>query len=259
MEIRLDNLVALKKNISRSRAQALIKEGKVEACGKIVTKPAFMLEDNAEINLLNDDNYVSRGAYKLKKALEFFDVSVEGKVVLDMGASTGGFTQVALENGAEKVYSVDVGTGELDKSLISNPRVVNMQGTDIRLVQTEMVVDTQIVVGDLSFISLRHILPKIKALFGKIECILLFKPQFECGKELARKFKGIIKDKAVHKALLKEFIQEINSYEYNLSEITFSPIKGKNGNVEYLLHLNGKNQNVIDVNKIVDNAFAQVN
>lgn len=255
MEIRLDNLVSKNENISRSRAQTLIKEGKVDVEGKVVTKPSFLLDENSQISLNIQENYVSRGAYKLKKALEVFDVTVRGKIVLDMGASTGGFTQVALENGAKKVYSVDVGKGELSKQLDQDERVVNMEQTDIRVLTTEMVGDTQIVVGDLSFISLKHILPKINMLFGKIECVLLFKPQFECGREIAKKSHGIVKDKAVHKNLLKEFFEELKIYDYKLSDITFSPIKGKSGNVEYLLHLNGNGKKKVDITKVVEDAF----
>ena len=255
MEIRLDNLVSKNENISRSRAQTLIKEGKVDVEGKVVTKPSFLLDENSQISLNIQENYVSRGAYKLKKALEVFDVTVREKIVLDMGASTGGFTQVALENGAKKVYSVDVGKGELSKQLDQDERVVNMEQTDIRFLTTEMVGDTQIVVGDLSFISLKHILPKINMLFGKIECVLLFKPQFECGREIAQKSHGIVKDKAVHKNLLKEFFEELKIYDYKLSDITFSPIKGKSGNVEYLLHLNGNGKKKVDITKVVEDAF----
>lgn len=255
MEIRLDNLLTVKENISRTRAQVLIKDGKVEVEGKIVTKPSFLVDENAKIAILTQDNYVSRGAYKLKKALEFFDTTVKDKVVLDMGASTGGFTQVALENGAKKIYSVDVGKGELSSLLVSNPCVKNLDGTDIRILTKEMVGDAEIVVGDLSFISLKHILPKIKTLFGKIECILLFKPQFECGREIARKSRGVVKDKAVHKNLLNEFIEEIKGYDFIISDITFSPIKGKSGNVEYLIHLNGGVCKNFNISKIVNDAF----
>lgn len=255
MEIRVDNLIAQRENISRSRAQVLIKEGKVEVEGKVVSKPSFLVEENALVKVNFTENYVSRGAYKLKKALEMFDVSVKDKIVLDMGASTGGFTQVALEHGAKKVYSVDVGKGELDKTLSLNDRVVNMEDTDIRALTKSMVADTEIVVGDLSFISLKHILPKVNDLLGKIECILLFKPQFECGKEIARKSRGVVKDKTVHKNLLIDFIEEIKSYDFIISNITFSPIKGKSGNIEYLLHLNGKHDKNLDIQKIVNDAF----
>lgn len=257
METRLDNLISQRENISRARAQILIKEGKVEVGGKVVTKPAFLVEEEISYILKTKDNYVSRAAYKLKKALEVFDVSVQDKVVLDMGASTGGFTQVALENGAEKVYSVDVGKGELDKSLVEDDRVVNLEQTDIRMLTKEMVADVQIIVGDLSFISLKHILPKVNALYGKIECVLLFKPQFECGKEIAKKYRGVVKDQGVHKRLLKEFLEEIKIYNYHLADLTFSPIKGKSGNVEYLVHLNGKNEKNIDIEKVVFEAFAK--
>ena len=257
MEKRLDNLLADRENISRSKTQNLIKEGKVEVGGKVITKPAFLVDEKCCINVNFQDSYVSRGAYKLKKALEVFDASVKDKVVLDMGASTGGFTQVALEKGAKKVYSVDIGKSELDKSLALNTNVVNMEGTDIRTLTKEMVCDTEIVVGDLSFISLKHILPKIKALFGNIECLLLFKPQFECGKEIAKKSRGVVKDKNIHKNLLKEFTQEIKTYDFRLSDLTFSPIKGKSGNIEYLVHLNGEKQNTIDIEKVVFEAFAK--
>jgi len=254
---RLDNLVAKREGVSRSRAQVFIKEGKVEVEGKVLTKPAFLLDDKTEIIVNCQDSYVSRGAYKLKKALEFFDTSLEDRVVIDMGASTGGFTQVALEYGAKKVYSVDVGKGELDKSLCVHPNVVKMEGMDIRLLNKNMVSDVDVVVGDLSFISLKHILPKINSLFGKIECILLFKPQFECGKEIARSSRGVIKDRSVHKNLLKSFLEEVKVYDYKLSDITFSPIKGKSGNIEYLIHLNGKNKKTIDIDKIVFEAFSK--
>lgn len=252
---RLDNFISKKEGISRTRAQDLIKGQRVQVDGKFILKPSFLIDENACIKIDFEENYVSRGAYKLKKALEVFDVSVKDKVVLDMGASTGGFTQVAIQNGANKVYSVDVGKGELDKTLALNPKIVNMEGTDIRILTKEMVGDAEIVVGDLSFISLKHILPKIYNLFGKPQCVLLFKPQFECGKEIAKKSRGVVKDKGVHIILLKEFLQELEIYNFTLSNITFSPIKGKSGNIEYLLHLNGKDKKAIDINNVVNDAF----
>ena len=255
MTIRLDNFLAEKENISRTKAQDLVKKGCVNVNGKVVDKPSFLVEESDQISFETQENYVSRGAYKLKKAIETFHVCLKDKVVLDMGASTGGFTQVSLENGAKKVYSVDVGKGELAKVLAIDPRVNNMEGCDIRNVTFDMVSDTEIVVGDLSFISLKHILPKLNSLFGKIQCVLLFKPQFECGKEIAKKMRGVIKDKAVHKKLLKEFCEEIKGYDFFISDMTFSPIKGKNGNIEYLIHLNYENIKNVDIEKIVNQAF----
>ena len=255
MTMRLDNLVSQKLDISRNKAQTLVKEGAVCVEGKVINKPAFEVQGDENITIERKDNFVSRGAYKLVRAVEFFALNLADKVVLDMGASTGGFTQVALNSGAKKVYSVDVGHGELDKSLASDRRVINMEGTDIRLLTKEMVGDCDIVVGDLSFISLVHILPKINELFGKIECALLFKPQFECGKEVAKRYKGVIKDKAIHKNLLKKFAEDVKVLDFDLSGLTYSGIKGGEGNIEYLLHLNGENSGDINIDKVVDQAF----
>lgn len=255
MTKRLDQAVAEMLNISRNKAQNLIKEGYVFVDGNVVNKPSFETQSHENITINEHDSYVSRGAYKLIKGLDEFGVKVDGKTVLDMGASTGGFTQVLLERGAKKVFSVDVGKGELDKSLALNPRVVNMEGQDIRSLTKEEVGEAELIVGDLSFISLKNILPHINSLFGKMEMILLFKPQFECGKEIARRFRGVIKDKAVHKKLLKEFEEEIKIFDYTLSNLTYSPIKGGSGNTEYLVHLNGINQKQFNIEWIVDNGM----
>ncbi len=255
MKIRLDQAVANQLNISRNKAQSLIKEGCVFIEDVAVLKPSFEIEGAENITIKNHDNYVSRGAYKLIKAIEEFGVNIEGKTVLDMGASTGGFTQVLIEKGAVKVYSVDVGKGELEASLRRNERVVNMEGRDIRGLTKEEICDTQLVVGDLSFISLQKILPHIKSILGKIEMVLLFKPQFECGKELAKKHKGIVKDRAIHKKLLKEFAEYLNLLNYNFSNLTYSPIKGGSGNIEYLVHLNDDNINQFDIENVVQKAF----
>ena len=255
MKIRLDQAVANTLNISRNKAQNLIKEGFVFIDEIAVLKPAFELESAVNITIKNHDNYVSRGAYKLVKGLDEFGINVEGKFVLDMGASTGGFTQVLLEKGASKVYSVDVGKGELDIGLRGDERVVNMEGRDIRTLSKKEVGEVKLVVGDLSFISLQNILPHIKAILGKIEMVLLFKPQFECGKVLAKKYKGIIKDKVIHKKLLKEFADYLNILDFSFSNLTFSPIKGGSGNIEYLLHLNGEKKERFNIESIVDDAF----
>lgn len=253
--MRLDFVVADLFKISRSKAQVLIKNGNVKVKENIVNKPAFEVESDENITILQSDNFVSRGAYKLVRAIEVFGLDLTERTVLDMGASTGGFTQVSLLNGASKVYSVDVGHGELDKILVGDKRVVNMEGRDIRTLQRAELEDVDLVVGDLSFISLKHILPKINELFGKIECVLLFKPQFECGKDIAKKYRGVIKDKVIHRNLLKEFVEELKLYNFIASNLTYSTIKGKEGNIEYLLHLNGKQNFAFNINEIVDDAF----
>ena len=255
MKKRLDILISSKYSLSRSKAQQLIEEELVKVDDKIITKPSMLIEEDQEITIIEHKSYVSRGAYKLLKAIDFFALDFKDKVVLDMGASTGGFTEVSLEAGAKKVYSVDVGKGELEKSIACNNKVINMEGRDIRTLSKDECSDTQIVVGDLSFISLKHILPKIKELFNNIECVLLFKPQFECGKDIAKKYKGVIKDKNLHKKLLKEVQQEINIYGFAISNLTYSPIKGKSGNIEYLLYLNGKSSFDFLIDDIVNDAF----
>ena len=254
-DMRLDFVVAQRMNVSRTKAQNFIKEGCVFVEGASILKPAFEVEDGLNVEIKPKDDYVSRGAYKLARAKDEFGLNFQGRVVLDMGASTGGFTQVALKNGAIKVYSVDVGHNELDKSLATDARVENREGTDIRTITKEEFYDVDLVVGDLSFISLKHILPVIHNQFGFVECALLFKPQFECGKVVAKKYKGVIKDKVVHKNLLKEFLDEIKIYNFKLSGLTHSAIKGKEGNIEYLVHLNGKSEKEVDITKIVENAF----
>ncbi len=255
-EIRLD-VYLVNKNFfaSRQKAQAAIEEGLVFVNGKICTKVSTRVSEKDIIEIKEGDGYVSRGAYKLLKAKEAFEIDFEDKIVLDIGASTGGFTQVALEGGAKNVYSLDVGKGELDKTLAADKRVVNLEGVDFRGAKKDVVGDADIIVGDISFISLRHICPKIIELFGtKNQIFMLFKPQFECGKEIAKKFKGVIKDKKIHISLLKDFVGYIKELGLEVCDLTFSPIKGKAGNIEYLFAINGKKK-AFDISKVVEEAF----
>ncbi len=254
MKIRLDNAVANAQNISRTRAQNLIKEGYVFVDGNMQNKPSYEVEDYQNISVVMRDNYVSRGAYKLLKALDAFGVSAEGKRVLDMGSSTGGFVQVLLERGAREVLAVDVGKGELSPRLSRNTKVKNMEGRDIRTLSKEEVEGVRLVTGDLSFISLSKILPHVLSILPRVEMVLLFKPQFECGREIAKKYRGVIKDRAVHKQLLKTFAKECEIWGVIFANLTFSPIKGGSGNIEYLLHLNAP-QTTFDIDKVVDEAF----
>lgn len=258
MKKRIDMIVSQKLNISRSKAQALIEDGCVFVDDIQILKVSMTFEEDCLLNVVKKNDYVSRGAYKLLSAIKNFNINFKDLIVLDMGASTGGFSQVALENGAKKVYSVDIGKDELDKTLACYSQIVNLSGRDIRSLSKDEVGDSNIVIGDLSFISLKHILPKIKELFGNIECVLLFKPQFECGKVVAKKFRGVIKDKTVHIKLLKDFIEELKIYDFELSNLTYSSIKGKSGNIEYLLHLNSKIKKEFDVVNVVDMAFSNL-
>lgn len=241
---------------SRTKAQRLIEEGLVLVNGKVETKVSLKVEAN-EVELLPHENYVSRGAYKLLGAIQKFGIKFSNKIVLDVGASTGGFTQVALKDGASKVYAVDVGKGELDKALLQDKRVVNLENTDVRELSEEQVPTVDIIIGDLSFISLTKILPKLKELFGNDkEMMFLFKPQFECGKEIAKKYRGIIKNKDIHIDLLKNFINFTKLLGFSVSDIIYSPIKGGDGNIEYLIYFNGKEECKYNIKNICEEAFS---
>lgn len=253
--MRLDvYLVTYNLTTSRAKAVALIDEGLVLVNGQIAKKPSLLIKEGDCVSLKEHKEYVSRGAYKLLGGIEAFDISFKGKNVLDMGASTGGFTQVALENGAERVYAVDVGRGQLDRTLRQDKRVVCMEERDIRTLKgDELSVD--IIVGDLSFISLTKILPHISKEFGRKNMCLLFKPQFECGMSVAKKFKGVIKDERVHISLLKEFVGFLKTINFTLSGLALSPIEGGDGNKEYLVHINGDFKEY-NIEKVVGEAFS---
>lgn len=253
--LRLDlYLVEQGKYLSRAKAQEAIKAGQVLVGGK-EAKASMLVDENSQIEILQTEHYVSRGAKKLLHAAECFDFTFKDKVVVDIGASTGGFTQVALEYGASKVYSVDVGQGELAQILRDDPRVVNLENHDFRALTNDDLKGVNLVVSDVSFISLRHILPKINEILGKTEGILLFKPQFECGKDYARKYKGVVLDKKLHQSLLKDFITYAQGLGFTICNLTPSPIHGKEGNIEYLFHLNGTTQAQINVEETVSIAF----
>lgn len=256
--MRLDKYLYEKKGItSRAKAQQLIKNGLVFVDGKNILKPSYELLCYESITIAEYHDYVSRGAKKLLGAIEKFQLDFKQKIVIDIGASTGGFTQVAIEHGAKKVYAVDVGKDELDKSLKEDIHVINIENTDFRNLEKDKVSDVNMVIGDISFISLKHIFPKIKEMFIKPEIVILFKPQFECGKEIAKKYKGVIRNSSIHKNLLKDFIAYLNGINYEVCGLTYSPIQGKNGNIEYILYINGEKHFPFDIDKTVTSAFEQ--
>lgn len=224
---------------SRTRAQELIASGVVYIRGFPQTKVSAQVDQDAPLQIRRADReWVSRGAYKLVQGLNAFPVSVAGKVALDVGASTGGFTEVLLDRGARRIYAVDVGYGQLAWKLREDSRVVVMERTNARFLSTEDLGETvDLVVSDASFISLRLLLPALERV-GKAQgdWILLVKPQFEAGRD--RVGKGIITDPMLHEAILmelKEFIAEETGLF--LVGATPSPIKGPKGNIEFLFHL----------------------
>lgn len=224
---------------SREKAKATIMSGLVYVNGQKSDKPGTPVGDDAKIEVRgNACPYVSRGGFKLEKALRVFDIDPTGKVCIDCGASTGGFTDVLLKNGAAKVYAVDVGYGQLAWSLRTDERVVVMERTNARSLTPDMFPERMsLAVMDLSFISIRLVLPSVHTLLAPGgEAVCLIKPQFEAGKADVGK-KGVVRDRAVHERVLEEMCAFFPTAGYVLRGLDYSPIRGPEGNIEYLAWL----------------------
>ena len=224
---------------TRSRAQAAIMSGQVLADEQKIDKPGTAVKEGTKIRILGEQlRYVSRGGLKLEKALQVFPVSVAGKVVADIGASTGGFTDCALQNGAVRVYAIDVGYGQLAWKLRNDPRVVNMERTNARYLTADMLEETpDITVMDVSFISIRTILPTAGELMGKEGVFYtLIKPQFEAGRGKVGK-KGVVRDPATHEDVLNGIVSFAEKNGWQVVNLDFSPIKGPEGNIEFLAEI----------------------
>lgn len=224
---------------SRSKAQAAVMAGQVLVNEQKIDKPGTPVAPDVQIRLLgNKLPFVSRGGLKLAKALQIFPISLQDKVVADIGASTGGFTDCALQNGAAKVYAIDVGYGQLAWKLRSDPRVINMERTNVRYLEPGSLPEqVDIATIDVAFISLDKILPAVhKILKADGFVIALIKPQFEAGKENVGK-KGVVRDAQVHEDVINKVIAFAKEEGFGIAGLNFSPIKGPEGNIEYLLHL----------------------
>ena len=224
---------------TRSKAQAIIMSGNVYVNGQKADKPGVSYEETVELEVRGAVcPYVSRGGLKLEKALRDFGVKPVDYVCSDSGASTGGFTDCLLQQGARKVFAIDVGYGQLDWKIRSDERVVVMERTNIRYVTPEDLGEPlDLSVIDVSFISLKLVLPTIKQLLkptGQVLCLI--KPQFEAGKDKVGK-KGVIREKSTHKEVLDNFVALANELEFKILGLTFSPVKGPEGNIEFLGHL----------------------
>lgn len=220
----------------RERARAAVMSGQVYVDGRRVDKPGTQVDGDCELEYRGGGKkYVSRGGEKLKKALVFFGVSPDGATCLDCGASTGGFTDCLLQGGARRVYAVDVGYGQLAWSLRTDPRVVVMERTNIRYVTREDVPEpVELAVIDVSFISLALVLPAVRGLLadgGRVVCLI--KPQFEAGRGKVGK-KGVVRDLETHVDVLRGFTDNAGRADFNVQGLTFSPLKGPEGNIEYL-------------------------
>lgn len=224
---------------TRSKAQAIIMSGNVYVNGQKADKPGMSFEETVDIEVRGAVcPYVSRGGLKLEKALRDFGVKPEGFVCSDSGASTGGFTDCLLQQGAKKVFAIDVGYGQLDWKIRSDERVVVMERTNIRYVTPDDLGEPlDLSVIDVSFISLKIVLPTIKTLLkptGQVLCLI--KPQFEAGKDKVGK-KGVVREPETHKEVLDSFVALANELNFKILGLTFSPVKGPEGNIEFLGHL----------------------
>ena len=239
---------------SREKARRVIMEGIVFIGDKRVDKPGDKIDDENEIIIKNNPNiYVSRGGLKLEKSIENFGLNLEDKVCMDIGASTGGFTDCMLKNGSKKVFAVDVGYGQLDWKLRNDDRVIVMERTNIRNVSIEHIGEyIDFISIDVSFISLRLVLPVAKSLLNNDgEIVALIKPQFEAGREKVGK-KGIIRDKNVHFEVIKNTIDFCNEINLKPINLTYSPITGATGNIEFLIYLKNDGTGFVDENKVLE-------
>lgn len=233
MKERADKVLAEKGLVAtRSQAKSLIENGDVIVNGHVIRKAGELIDFDAKIEI-QSQLFVGRGALKLEKALEEFKVSLSGKIYLDIGASTGGFTEVLLNHGAIKVFAIDVGHGQLAEKLRQDPRVVNLENTNIKdLKELPELADGAVM--DLSFISLTKVLEQVKLLLKpRADLIALIKPQFEAGRERLPK-DGVIKDPHVHQAILKEVHEFATQHGWTHHQTIDSPIEGKSGNKEFL-------------------------
>lgn len=235
---------------SREKAKALIMAGIVYVNNQKVDKAGFELKEGDVLEVRGKTlQYVSRGGLKLEKAMQEFPITLEGKICMDVGASTGGFTDCMLQNGAVKVYSVDVGYGQLAWKLRIDERVVNLERTNFRYATREQIPDEiDFASVDVSFISLKHILPNLNTLLAPDgQAVCLIKPQFEAGKEKVGK-KGVVRDLNVHLEVVENVINLAVENGFSVMGLQFSPIKGPEGNIEYLIYLNKSANPIVSEN-----------
>ena len=261
-KIRLDAKIAeLGLAESREKAKAFIMAGLVYVNGMKAVKAGMTVTNKDNIEVRGTSEFVSRGGHKLKKAMQSFPIDLNDKICMDVGASTGGFTDCMLQNGASKVYSVDVGYGQLAWKLRSDDRVVNLERTNIRYITDEIVPDKiDFFSVDVSFISLTLVLPAVKNLLAeKGAGVCLIKPQFEAGREKVGK-KGVVRDKNVHIEVIEKIWNFASECGFKILGLDYSPIKGPEGNIEYLIYisLEGETTNDYDITSVVESSHTDL-
>lgn len=223
---------------TKSKAQQAIKSGIIYCDGEKITKCGYEVSERTNIEIKGEIlKYVSRGGLKLEKALKEWNIDLTNKIMIDIGSSTGGFSDCAIQNCIEKIYSIDVGTNQFDKQLALNPKINLYEQTDFRNIDEKILEDANFITIDVSFISVTKMIEKIRLLKNIKEIVCLIKPQFECGKEIADKFKGVILDKQVHEDVISKVLEAFKSIDFECIGVTVSPIKGGDGNTEYLAYL----------------------
>lgn len=269
MEIkeRLDSILVTKGYFkSRAKAKYAIDSGNIYVNNIQITKSSKLISEEDNIEVRGETlKYVSRGGLKLEKAINVFEINLNNKICMDIGASTGGFTDVMLQNGAKKVYSVDVGHDQLDEKLINNKKVINLEGTNIKDIDVKDFNTIDFISTDVSFISILQVIPKIYELLKiKGNAVILIKPQFEVGKQNLNK-NGVVKDIKIHKKILESIIEQINKIGFEILNLNYSPIKGPAGNIEYLLYIEKNENNLLDsfelknkINKVTEEAFKRL-
>lgn len=264
-KIRLDILLVERQLVeTREKAKRMIMAGLVFKENERLDKPGMKVDQDIPITVKGKlHSYVGRGGLKLEKALDHFHISAKDKVMIDVGSSTGGFTDCALQRGAKLSYAIDVGYNQLDWKLRSDERVVVMERTNFRYVTPEMLQKgpPHLAAIDVSFISLTLILPVLKKLMAdNSDIVALIKPQFEAGKELVGK-RGIVRDKKVHRQVIQKIIDFAKAEQYQFLDLTFSPITGGEGNIEFLAHFGWKKdaeQRDIDIEQIIEEAHSSL-
>ena len=265
MKERLDILL-VKRGLapSREKAKAMIMEGNVFVANIREDKAGASFDEEAQIEVRgNTLKYVSRGGLKLEKAMKQFGIALDGKICMDIGASTGGFTDCMLQNGAAKVYAVDVGYGQFAWKLRQDPRVVCMEKTNIRYVTPEDIEDVlDFASVDVSFISLTKVLGPARALLADGgEMVCLIKPQFEAGREKVGK-KGVVRERSIHEEVITKVIDFAVEQNFFVKNLEYSPIKGPEGNIEYLVHIRketcGGREETVDIHAVVEAAHGEL-
>jgi len=259
-KVRLDIVLREKFGFSRERAKEAIEKGYVSFNGKIFCKPGEKVSPDTEIEIDEKGflKYVGRGGLKLEKAIEVFGINMSGKICIDVGSSTGGFTDCMLKYGAEKIYAVDVGKGQLADVIRDNPKVVSFENTNITsLTKDDFSLSIDFASVDVSFVSLTKILSYVRDILSENgEAVALIKPQFEAGRQNISR-KGIVKNFKVHKNVIKTIFIYASEIGFNIKNLSFSPIKGSDGNIEYIFYIskNGSSIKFSDFDSIIDNVI----